>query len=83
MACGVPVVASNVGGVPELVINGVNGYVVNNESEMEERLKLLMTSQDLIGKMGASAVELAQKKLSLDIVVKQTEDLYASVLDER
>lgn len=32
MCCGVPVVVSNVGAVPELVVSGVNGYLVENDA---------------------------------------------------
>lgn len=80
MACGIPVVASNIGGLPELITNGVNGYLVNNESEMEGRLKLLLSSPALAATMGRNAVEFARDNLSLDVVVKQTEDLYASLI---
>ena len=34
MACGCPVVAFNKGSIPELVINGKTGYVVNDMEEM-------------------------------------------------
>ena len=32
MSCGKPIVSSNVGGIGEIVYNGENGYVVNNNS---------------------------------------------------
>ena len=80
MACGVPIVASNVGGLPEIITNGVNGYLVNSEVEMEMRLKSLMSSPGLVATMERSAMEFARDNLSLDSVVKQTEDLYASLI---
>lgn len=81
MACGIPVVASNVGGLPDIITNEVNGYLINDESEMEERLRLMMSSPHLTAMMGVNALEFAKQNLSLDMVAKQTEDLYVSVLD--
>lgn len=82
MACGIPVVSSNVGGLPEMVTDGVNGYLANNEAEMEEKLRLLISSPQLAATLGANAREFARQNLSLDMVVKKTEKLYASMLAE-
>ncbi len=38
MACGTPVIAYNAGAVPEVVLNGINGFVVNNSDEMIKAL---------------------------------------------
>ncbi|WP_145949534.1 glycosyltransferase family 4 protein [Paenibacillus sp. Y412MC10] len=38
MACGTPVIAFNRGSVPEIVIDGKNGFVVNNAEEMAKRV---------------------------------------------
>ena len=35
LSCGIPVVASKVGELPKLIFNGVNGYLINNFSELE------------------------------------------------
>lgn len=82
MACGMPTVASNVGGLPDIITNGVNGYLVNNEEEMEERLRLMMSSPSLMASMGANALEFAKRNLCLDAVVEKTEKLYHSILKQ-
>lgn len=82
MACGIPVVTSDVGGLPEIVHDGFNGYLTHSENEMEERLRLLMASPELVVTLGANALEFARQNLSLDMVTKKTEEVYASVLDE-
>lgn len=80
MASGIPVVASDVGGLPEVITNGINGYLTRNEAEIEERLRMLMSSPQLVEQIGTNAVEFTRQNLSLDMVVKQTEDLYDSIL---
>ncbi len=83
MACGVPVVASNVGGLPDIIKNETTGFLINDESEMETSLRLLMSSPQLAATIGRNALEFARSNLSLEKVAGQTEDLYASVLNER
>lgn len=82
MASGIPVVTSNIGGLRDVITNGINGYLTLNEAEMEERLRLLMTSPELVATMGTNALEFAKQNLSLNMVLKRTQELYASVLEE-
>jgi len=82
MACGTPVIATSVGGTPEIITDGVNGFLVNSEAELEERLRLLISNPELFSKMGANAREFATHYLSIDKVVKQTEELYQTVIKQ-
>lgn len=45
-ACGIPVIVSDVGGLPEVVDNGHSGYVVDSESPSQLAEKLLMLAED-------------------------------------
>ena len=48
--------------MPELVQNGYNGFVVNNEKEMVEKVKLLTKNKELRLKMGRRSREFAEKQ---------------------
>ncbi|MCC8425736.1 glycosyltransferase [Mucilaginibacter sp. UR6-11] len=43
MACGTPVIAFKRGSVPEVVQEGINGFIVNNQAEMTEKLAAVNT----------------------------------------
>jgi glycosyltransferase involved in cell wall biosynthesis len=43
MACGTPVIAFKRGSVPEVVEDGVTGFIVSNESEMDEKIAAVNT----------------------------------------
>ncbi|MCY6483574.1 glycosyltransferase [Clostridium aestuarii] len=47
-ACGRPVIASNVGGLKEIVINGYNGYLVKaaDVNDIKEKIKLILSDRD-------------------------------------
>lgn len=58
MACGVPVVVSNVGGLPEVVVDGVTGIVTDKESpeQLASAFKKLAKNSDLREAMGQAGV---------------------------
>lgn len=82
MACGLPVVTNNVGGLPDLITNGANGYLANNEMEMEKCLRQLMSSPELVASMGGKALDFARQNLSIDRIADQIEGLYLQVTSQ-
>lgn len=59
MACGVPVVVSNVGGLPEVVLEGITGYVVEKEnpSQLADAFIKLLENADIRLEMGLKGIE--------------------------
>lgn len=53
LAGGKPVIASNVGGIPEVIIHGETGYLVppKNENAIADRIIMLLSNEDLLRKM--------------------------------
>lgn len=51
LSCGVPVLCKSFGGNAELIMNGINGFVVSNRDEMLKRMKQLNSDKDLLAKM--------------------------------
>jgi N-acetyl-alpha-D-glucosaminyl L-malate synthase BshA len=82
MACGVPVVATNTGGVPEVVEHGVSGYLapIGDIDAMAEAGVQLLSDQDSWREFSANATRAAQG-FSADIVVSQYESYYTEVLN--
>ncbi len=81
MACGAPVVASEVGGLAYLVQDGVTGFTVpaDDPQALAERLMLILKDRDLRKRLGQQAVEAAQAYAWQNIAQKVFE-LYQSVL---
>jgi len=73
MASGTPVVASRIGGVPEIVQDGVTGFLVKpgDTLELGERLQQILSDQPLARRMGAAARERALDRFTWDAVASR------------
>ena len=84
MACGTPVVASQVGGLAFLVQDGVTGYVVPDDDPpaLAERLSGLLRDVEMRRSMGQRAAAYA-KQYAWNQIATRIETLYQQVLDAR
>ena len=78
MAAGLPIVATDVGGVPELVHHGVNGYLVHTRSPEDFATPIIRLLQDdgLRVSMGRCGLERAQKEFDLGAAISQLQEFY-------
>ncbi len=82
MACAVPVVVSKVGGLPEVVTDGQEGYLVERSDveKMAERSLSILSNDQLRGDMGRRGRETAKARFCSDKIIRQYEDYYERVL---
>lgn len=85
MACGTPVVASDVGGIPDLVRPWVTGLLTppGNAGDLRHHLKLILTLGPWREKMGHAAREIAVQEYPLEREVARHVALYEHVSDEK
>ena len=81
MACGVPIVASKIGGVPDVVKDGENGLLVQpRDSEvLADAIIYLLENEDIRGKMGKNGREKVVN-YSLERIAEETENVYYEVI---
>lgn len=85
MGCNIPVVATDAGGLPEVVENGVTGYIVpKGEIEpLAEAIAKLLSDVNLCHRMGKAGRERALARFDWCRTVEQMDDMYRSLLDAR
>ena len=85
MALGKPVIASNTGGISELVEHRASGWLVSPGStpELIEALRTVLASPELRVELGRAAAQRAQQCFSLDRMVDEYEALYRGEPAER
>ena len=78
MVMGLPVVTTPVGGIPEVVEEGRNGYLIEpgNEQELAERILRLLKSSQLREELGRNARLKIQENYSPETIAQQWESLY-------
>jgi N-acetyl-alpha-D-glucosaminyl L-malate synthase BshA len=81
MACGVPPVATRTGGVPELITDGVDGFLepVGDIAAQAKRVVSLLTDATLYERMSSAARRTAETRFSAALIIPQYEQCYQEV----
>lgn len=81
MSYGMPIISTPVGGIPEIVSNGENGYLVEpgNKEDIYKAIISLLNDSDLRNRMGSVSLSRVGEHLP-EYVEKQLETLYDSLL---
>jgi glycosyltransferase involved in cell wall biosynthesis len=85
MACGIAVVATRVGGIRDIMVNGTNGLFIRagDFEALRSSLEMLLTDPVSAAAMGQQARANAVRRFGEDAVAVAYEDLFRSVLRER
>ena len=78
MACCVPVIGSNIGGISELIQDGYNGYLVpeGDEKSLASKIKELLLNEKLRKEMGLNGRNFINKKYDLKVLSKKYANFY-------
>ncbi len=87
MACGTAVVASDVGGIPEVVVHGETGLLVHYDEhdlstyrlELAQSINELIADPDRAQRFGAAGRKRAEQEFSWSAMAEQTVEVYRSV----
>ena len=81
MSAGVPVVASDVGGLREVIRHRENGLLVENDIEtVAAALRELTGNPELARRFGCAARQTVQERFTIDIMLRKTMETYHKVL---
>ncbi|MBV5122494.1 N-acetyl-alpha-D-glucosaminyl L-malate synthase BshA [Bacillus halotolerans] len=83
MACGVPCIGTNIGGIPEVIKNNVSGFLVDVgdvEAASAKAVRILEDEQ-LSKRFTEAAVEMLNNEFSSQKIVSQYEQIYADLAE--
>lgn len=82
MRAGLPVIATDVGGVSEIITNDINGYLVppKNIDMLQSRLNKLLSSADLRRRLGQNGKKTFEENFSFEEMYYKTLSVYESVI---
>ncbi|MBI3895000.1 MAG: GT4 family glycosyltransferase PelF [Acidobacteria bacterium] len=84
MAAGVPVIATKVGGNPEVIEDGVSGLLVppSDSEALARAMRSLMENPELAHRYGQAGKQRVTEHFSLERMVRQTEQHYLQLLEQ-
>lgn len=85
MAHGIPVITTPVGGIPQLIKDGVEGRImpVDDETRLSELLIELLSSPEERGSLGRAAREKVRNEFSIEASIEKIINLYYNLFDSR
>ena len=81
-SCGIPAIGTRVGGIPDVIVDGVSGILVepDNDDQLYNATVELIINQEKREKMGLSARQIVLEKFTLSGVLQSYEALFEKVL---
>jgi N-acetyl-alpha-D-glucosaminyl L-malate synthase BshA len=84
MSCGVPCIGTDVGGIPELITDGENGYIctLGDIDEIAAKAVALLSQSHQYEEFSRNAVRAAKEKFGAKKIVEEYEAIYGQVLGQ-
>jgi glycosyltransferase involved in cell wall biosynthesis len=83
MACQTPVIGTDIGGIPEVIKNGIDGFLVpsNDSKALALAISKILANQDLATRMGQCGAAKVKKEFLWDTRIALTHEVFASCLN--
>ncbi len=81
MATGTPVISTPIGGIPDVVVNGQNGFLVpvNSPQDIADKIELILNDRKLWEKLSQNALRTIKNNFDLKITEKKLINLYTNL----
>lgn len=84
MACGVPCIGTNTGGIPEVISDGETGYIctLGDITDISKKAIKLLNDEPLLERFASQSISLAKGRFSASQIVIQYEEFYYELLEK-
>lgn len=85
MACGVPCIGTRVGGIPEVIEDGYNGFLceLGDTDDVAEKALMLLKNKEMLQRFSQQALSVPAERFESGTIVSKYEDLYEKLLRSR
>ena len=80
MSYGIPVLATNVGGIPEILTNGYNGYFIGDDDDIAGQILQISADNDLYSQLSENAEKTFYEKFEINNMIKSYEMTYKKLV---
>ncbi|SFC45451.1 N-acetyl-alpha-D-glucosaminyl L-malate synthase BshA [Bacillus sp. OV322] len=84
MACGVPGIGTDIGGIPEVIEDGKTGFIckLGDVEDVASKAITLLSDEDMHQRFSEASIKLVKTKFRSDIITAQYESIYRELLPE-
>lgn len=84
MACGKPIIASDIGSIPEVIDNGINGILIppGKYKELSKQIEFLSRNKKFTEELSRNAILKAREKFNLNEMVEDTQKVFENIILE-
>jgi len=81
MGCGTPVIGSNIGGITDIIVNGINGFLIipENPQDLSDKIIKILSNNDLRKNISQNGLETVEKKFSWELVTDEFIKCYSEL----
>jgi L-malate glycosyltransferase len=84
MACGVPCIGTNIGGLPEVIIDGETGFIcdLGDVENIAQKASRILLDSELHKSFSKQSIHIVNERFKADLIVQQYEDLYYDLIKQ-
>lgn len=80
MAAGLPVISNKVGAIPEIITNGVDGFISSDPADYQYNLNHMLEDSDLRQKLGQAARQKVKEEFDWSVILPRWISIYSELL---
>jgi glycosyltransferase involved in cell wall biosynthesis len=81
LAAGLPIISTPIGAIPDIIKDGINGFLIepNSPKQLAEKILLLLHNEEIKKRIGKANSQLAKEEYDVKVILNKLEQLYLSI----